>query len=481
MSAVKKLNEVLGVPTSVFDEHRIFNPFMGIDTNLFLDPALLRNTTVPEFKGSYGKIVEHFTGTLRLLLASKNDTDIAWRTAWKRTIFRETKGISIGYGATRSDGGGVGPELAHKIITTASEILALGVNDPDLFEIIPLFEPGMGADRISDMAISIIREEIYAYTGRMVKTIGAAKEHTIDFENGNTGQTLAAIRHPEKNAPIFLLPKELLKDLPLALERNEVGFVSYFNDTLRSKVNSYIAADAGRKLKDLNKDDYKAVLSTKEDIEAAIKGYRKTEAKPYDFENDPAGEMNWYEDGQAFAVANPIKISLNRPKNIDDVTTIVGLIIDQYKHSIENQNLYELLYKEPISALKPKNERAAQRLFYSIADTYCKANNVMISREPNAGNGPVDFKVGSDYNTQVLVELKLSSGQVESGYNKQLPEYEMNERAAASYLVILRVTETAKAAESVKERSDIARVEGKNVPTVIVVNALPRPSASKKK
>ncbi len=481
MAGVKKLNEVLGMSTSVFDEQGIFNPFIGVDTNLFLDPALLRDTEIPEFKGSYEKIVEHFAGTLRLLLASQSDTDIAWRQALKRTIFRETKGISIGYGATRSDGGGVGEKLARRIITTAAEILELGVNDPDLFEIIPLFEPGMGADRISDMAISIICEDIYTYTDRMVKAIGVPAEHQIAFKNGGTGQTYAAILHPDKAAPLFLLPKELLKDLPLALERNDIGFVSYFNETLRGKVGKYIAGDAARKLKDLTKDDYKAVLSRKEDLDAAIKGYRATKATPYDFDSDPAGEMNWYEDGQEFARAHPIEIAVTKPKTIEDVTNIVRQIIDQFGHSIENQNLYELLYKEPISALKPKNERAAQRLFYSIADTYCKANNVVLAREPNAGNGPVDFKVGSDYNTQVLVELKLSSGQVESGFTKQLPEYEKNERAAASYLVILRVTEVAKAAESVKERSDVARAEGKSVPAVILINALPRPSASKKK
>ncbi len=140
-----------------------------------------------------------------------------------------------------------------------------------------------------------------------------------------------------------------------------------------------------------------------------------------------------------------------------------------------------MLYKEPISALKPKHEKAAQRLFYAIADTYCEANNIVLSREPNAGNGPVDFKVAEDYSTQVLVEIKLSSGKVLKGFESQLPEYQKNEKAK-SFLVILQVTESAKATKKVKEMSDLILSDEEKTycPEVMVINALPRPSASKK-
>ena len=481
MARVRKLNEVVGLSSSIFDELGIFNPLVGVDTHLFLDPALLRGAQLPEFKESYAKIVERFSEILKLLSVSKHKYDIAWRSAWGKTVFRETRGISIGYGSSTSDGSGIGAKLARRIIETASEILELGINDPTLFEIIPLFEPGLGADRLSDMAISIIREDIFTYTDRMVKVMRVPEEHLITFKYAGGDRMFTAIKNPNKHAPLFLLPKELLKDLPLSMEKDDIGYITYFNADLRKKLSKMIAGDASRSLRDLRKEDYREAVFTKDDFAKALAGYKATQATPYDFEKDPAGELSWYEKGKEFAAANPLRIELKHPKTIEDVSTIVSQIIDQFKKSIENHNLYELLYKDPISALKPKNERAAQRLFYAIADAYCEANNIVLSREPNAGNGPVDFKISSDYKTQVLVELKLSSGQVESGYTKQLPEYEKNENSEHSYFVVLRVTQSNKAAESVREKADIARAAGTKVPTVIIINALPRPSACRKR
>ena len=51
----------------------------------------------------------------------------------------------------------------------------------------------------------------------------------------------------------------------------------------------------------------------------------------------------------------------------------------------------------------------AERLFYAVADADREANNVDLNREPNAGNGRVDFKLSKGYTARVLVEVKKSS------------------------------------------------------------------------
>ena len=69
------------------------------------------------------------------------------------------------------------------------------------------------------------------------------------------------------------------------------------------------------------------------------------------------------------------------------------MIIDQFVFLVENGALYELLWANDM----PRTERSAQKLFYGIADTYCKANNVDVSPEVDHGGGPVDFTFATSY------------------------------------------------------------------------------------
>lgn len=474
----KKLSDYLNISKNEFNELGIFDPFIGVDTHLFLDPALLRVTKIKEFKNSYEKLTIHFQDVLKLLVVSKTENDIFWKEALKRLIFKETRGISIGYGSNTSDGNAIGPKLAKKITKTASEIAKMGFNDTSIFELICLFEEGMGADRLSDMTISIIKKDIVTYTDRMVTELKLKQEQIYTFKSKNN-ISYKLIKDPFKKRALLLMPKELLKDLPLALTRDDIGYISYFNEELRRNVSKLLLGDVTKSLKDITKKEMREILIESHNMEEVIKSYKAKKPEKYDYENDPSGEVSWFEDGKEFAKRFPLEIKTKEPKNIKEVNEIVRRIISQFKRNIEQNELYELLYKEPISNLKPKNERYAQRLFYSVADTYCEANNIVLSREPNAGNGPVDFKVSENYKTQVLVEIKLSSGKVRNGFEKQLPEYEKNENAAYSFLVVIQVTKTAKQIEDVERMADLAIKENKHAPEVIIINGLPRESASK--
>jgi len=77
-------------------------------------------------------------------------------------------------------------------------------------------------------------------------------------------------------------------------------------------------------------------------------------------------------------------------------------------------------------------------LFFGIADAYCGANDIDISREVNNGQGPVDFKFSIGYERRMLVEIKLTSNpQLLHGIDKQLPIYMRQENTKkAIYLII---------------------------------------------
>lgn len=59
---------------------------------------------------------------------------------------------------------------------------------------------------------------------------------------------------------------------------------------------------------------------------------------------------------------------------------IAKKICYQFKYLIEEKGLWNSLYDDKGN---PLNENHSQMLFYGIADTYCKANNIDISRKNN--------------------------------------------------------------------------------------------------
>ena len=87
----------------------------------------------------------------------------------------------------------------------------------------------------------------------------------------------------------------------------------------------------------------------------------------------------------------------------------------------------------------------AQLLFYGIADAYCEANGLDLSREPNEGRGPVDFKVSRGYSAKVSVEIKYASNsKLLEGYARQLPAYNAAERTDASVYLVIEIHPAAK-------------------------------------
>ena len=188
-----------------------FDAFLGIDANFFVDPHLLGTTKVPEFRDSRKRITQHFSDVLRLLMASKTRGDRPWLLARRMLTFRELRGVAIGY-SSKADGSGIGPELAARLVNTASEIVDLGVKDPELFEILGVFEEGFGADRLSDMTLRIIQQDVYAYSERVAVKLGLPQTYSLRTRQ----RTYQLVRHPQKNKPLLFLPKSILRDLPVA-------------------------------------------------------------------------------------------------------------------------------------------------------------------------------------------------------------------------------------------------------------------------
>jgi hypothetical protein len=469
----QRLSSILKVSAELLDKKGIFNSFADVDSKLYIDPSLLENCKIKEFKQSYKTFKIYFTEILKLIETSKLEGDVFWRTAHKRLQFKEFKPVALGYSLGNKNGNAIGSVLAMKILLTANEIVAVGINDPIIFELVGIFEKNIGADRISDMTIQIIKSDLISFTQRVSEELG------IEMREYGTSRILLPF-NPKSKEPIVFTPKTLLRDLPIALCWDDISSVCGINESIRKDVNTRVgrAWKKATTSKPTKPDLKNALLSNPDALRNLIEQYKGKPRSAYNFETDPSGQVIWAELSEKAALQFPINFqTLNlKPVTNENILNVVKTICNQYAKLIESNGWFEFLYND---LGKLRNERFAQKLFYGIADQYCLANDLNLSREPNAGSGALDFKITKGYKTVVTIEIKYSSNtNLIKGYTKQLPTYNKSENADSSIYLVLRTTESDNLIKSLLEQMRLLKVSNPRAPDVIVVDARQQKSAS---
>lgn len=470
----RRIHQVFGVSKQDLEKEGVFNGFVDIDANFYVDPSLLESASISEFKNSVKRFREHFQKVITILNQAKipDEEDVYFRNARNKLIFPELQAISLGNSTDGNPGKGIGKGLATKIASTAWQITRAGISDPAIFELVGLIENKIGADRISDMTIRIILPDLLAYSERIAKSL---QIQTTPFSYGDK-QFLLPV-DPSKTSPVVLTPKELLRDLLVSNDWSDIEKVRAQNEQLRSRVNELI----GRSWKDivgsLSKAKLKSLLlSEPELLQDLLSQYKSKPAEQYDFVNDPAGYFIWQELGQHFSNIFPLKFDLKEVTS-ENILHVVIKICNQFKSLVEDNGLAIHLWKDDQKSTR--NERFAQLLFFAIADSYCRAHNLDLNREPNAGRGPVDFKVSKGYNAKVTVEIKFTSNDIKSGYVKQLPIYNAAEKTEYSVFLIIRNSELVSGLEDVKKLQAEQRKAGRRAPEIFIIDGRIKPSASK--
>ncbi len=367
----------------------------------------------------------------------------------------------------------MGPKLRANLLKTVHQIVQAGVKDPALFEIVGAFEDNVGPDRVSDMVAKIILADLVAFTQRVCSDLGIPMR-PLHF----------AKEQPPEDMPmnlatgdaIILVPKDVLRDLPIAESYADIAYVAQYNEALRAELNAIIGTVWSRATVAEKKEALRNSFMNYPDVLLNIlREYKAAGRSLYDFEDDPSGEVTWYRTAKQFVKEYPLDLSLEAPADTEHVYQVVKIICEHFRSLVEENQLCKLLYDKDG---KPKHESAAQLLFYGIAAAYCTANGIELSPESDGGRGPVDFKMSSGFNGRVLVELKLTSNsQLIHGFDKQLPIYQKAERATRGiYLVIDNGGASDDRMAAFRQHVFDA---GANAPMVMIVDGIIRPSASK--
>lgn len=460
------LSERYKIPQSVINKTGVFDVILDVDARLFIDPALIPLCQEPEFRGAKEKIEKFFSGVITLMKYAKIPGDMYWHRADRFLTFREIKGTCLGYSKSGTDGNAIGPILRKEVLYTIKELLNTGEIDPVIFELLDVFQEGMGCDRISDLITYILISNIREYTQRMIT---CCKLPYIVDKNGKK-----MCQNEYNGKELLLLPQVILSPLPVVKTFSSIDYACGENQRARDDINKYIHLGSR---KELTKKEIHELLEVSIAFrEGLVNAYKNIAVSPYNFEKDPVGEYIWYKKAKEYTLKYPLDISGTELSKPEEAYEIVKKICMQFGGLIEKNGLSSLLYN---SDGKAKHESAAQLLFYGIADSYCKANNLDLIREGNNGRGPVDFKLSRGAKDKALVEVKLTSNkQLIHGIQIQLPIYMQQEDVEkALYLIIDNGNENA--IERFLKYYNGLESKQKEKIEYIIIDAKPKKSASK--
>ena len=450
---------------------------LNCDTNLFVDPFLLSDAEDKEFaRCASAAYEERFSTIAELLDKSQAEGDFAWRNAERLFIFPEARYTHLGYSGGLN-GSGSGGRIRASLMRNSREAIRIGIQNPNLFLVLALFEEGVGADRISDMVTKIIQPCLCRFTWRVATKLGVACEA---FRLDDDEYLLPKNPIATSREPVILVPNDIVRDLPTASDWDSVASAARENEEIRERVSLQIGEIWAVKTRKDKDEMRKALLSRRQAFEEFLNFLLQSTGEPYDVRQDHLGEI-YPADLRRELLRRIPKSAPNlsgRRLTPAEVATVVEQIIAYFKILVEDNGLWELLYDD--DRLTPKREKAAQRLFFAVAAAYCEANNLDLSPEADAGCGPVDFKVSQGAFSKIIVEIKKSTNsKLVDAYDSQVGAYVGAERPYVSHYVVVDVGRLSPSKWSGLNqlRSNAMRNNG-IAPALWLVDATPKQSAS---
>ena len=467
-------SEAFGIPAADLDTLDLLDPILNADTKLFIDPLLLRSSKNGHVQQDALQLLkQRFGNIIRLGLASKEPTDAAWKAAHRLLDLEERKETCLGFGGSSVSGSSRPERVKSAILRTTLQVISLGIDDPEIISLMGFLENDVGPDTISDLTTNAIFPALEKITADVCQRYGILRQQFFI-----EGQPVNLPTNPFSNGRygIALVPRDILRELPIASDWSDVSRVAFENKLIRDRVNLLIADFAKATISEKKRVLKTAALQSAEAFLDMFDGLLSVPDKAYSSEQDQAGIYAFRQALREVASQYPHKIDRPKGYSKQELKRVVDDIVDQFKKLIERNDISDLLWHGG----QPRNEKAAQLVFFAVADAYCKANNIDISPETDSGGGPVDFKFSTGYDGRYLVELKLSTGRVVHGYKTQIAVYrEASEKCDATFLVV-SVGKIGKKLTTIRAHQRRTREDGAQAPEIVVVDATKKASASKR-
>lgn len=465
------LSEYLNL-TDELDNLGVFDALLDADSPFFINILRLKDCSTPEFQDSYEHINEFFRGIIkRLDHAEKPEmSDIFYRQAYHDFKFSEVNEINLGF-AEGTTGSGFGDDLRKQVLANGYKIVKAGCKDPEIFQLMALFEKGIGADRISDMISTIILPDIKKYTLRVLRDLQITPLKYPNKYFDKDGYLL----NPYKKRQILILPVEILHKMTIAKEWEDVEDAIARNETIRFAMNCTVMDEWSKYSSEEKKELVRTeVFENPKKCEEVISTYRNERIDKLDLlgkDGDP--EYAAKKMARDYELNGGDFKSQVLRQEIDSHRAAIE-ILDIFREWVENQKGWE-----PIQTYtRQKSEKFVQRYIAACSSYYIKVNNFDISFEADEGRGPVDVKV-SRGNDKTFIEVKLSTnGEYLHGYEIQVGEYGKAEGTNSLVYLYIDMGNPGKTDKICKVCRD-AKFKGYTAPDLYLVDASKKEAASK--
>jgi hypothetical protein len=440
------------------DDDDWFDPILNADTKLFVDPFLIFSEDTPFWAPAHDDLIQHFNIVFKLIAeAGGNRESLAFKKAISLLHFPEPREFCLGY--TRSGVRGAGGALGYALLIAEAMESAIrrGVEDLRHFEELGVLNEGIGPDRISDLTCNVLRSYFIKYTTTIVErhnintqAVRVGGAYFDDVRQSWRSQDVQLPVDPETGSWVLLAPSRFLRDLPVL--NPDDWWDNFEAEQLRNDLNYEVM---GRVSKE---EIMAAARQHPESVRAWTEAKEGTSQAPYSFERDPLGLWKWLDEAKKFVSESPLVIS--PPTDASDFVATIELIVEKFKHFIEEQGGWRLLWNDGYANEKP--EEAAQLLFKGVAQSYCQANDIVVDREVELGRGPVDFKFSNGYSHRAHLEIKkLHNGKFWNGLQEQLPSYLRSDECDLGWFVAIRYRESGSTLNWLSEAPRIVRAKAR--------------------
>lgn len=439
MNLIERVSEYLNVNPDKLKRLGIYDGYANIDSEVYISPKLLTKSGIKEFEHSEDKILKNFRNLIDLLKNVKkmDNSDLYWRMSKEYFSFPEPKGVALGTSIGSMDGNGLTGKTAESALEKLKKIVDSGINDPYVFQLLSVVQDNIGVDRVSDMIINIIYDDLLRYTEEMMKRLNITELETITYNEKDY-----KIKYRENGKPLILVPQEILGEIPTCASYADVQAAIDENQKVREELFKLFGKASA--WQDMKKDElFKYMLENNLLLPTLRRTMEKDEVS-YDFLYDNNGIHIPVERMQEVYLENSADF-LKTLNNSLSLYEIVGILIEQFKFIIESKGLNEELYRDAVTKngnkIKiPRKEITSHRLFIAILESLASIYDVDYTYEPKSGNGEVDFRFSRGKEV-VIVEFKHNShNKLVHGYVTQLTEYMKREKTNQAYYVIMKVS-----------------------------------------
>ena len=462
-----------GLPPEEFLKAGLIDPFIDVDIPLFIDPALFEKSSNPRIHiDALARFRRHFEVLVRMLAISKAENDAAWKGARRQLDLSEPPQNGLGYGGSGRSGSSRPDDIQEQILRTAKEIVQLGANDPEMISLMGFFEEDVGPDTISDLATTAIMPDLAVITEEFCKAHDVPL-FSFDISPGHALPRIIDSRGRAK--PLVLVPRDIVRELPIANDWSDIESAAMQNARIRQRVNDFLGGIIRPTIVERKQALRNAALGSSSDFDYFLAAVKQN-VTYYDPNLDALGYYRLKDIISKGIEGLKQSPSYDLNSGPTEAMRVVRDTIALFKRHVEAGNLWEELWVQG----KPKKERASQLIYYAIADAFCKANNLDISPEANMGGGPIDFKFSYGYDTRVLVEMKRSGGTVVHGYEKQLEFYKEASQTDFAIFVMINYGDLGNKLSEIQSIRQKRLDGGERASEIVVVDATPKASASKR-